>query len=86
MTNPIVLIDGDRARVTSSVHATHYLPNDRGEPYWVFVGTYEHELVRTPAGWRIALMRAHKRFDLGKKDLPSLASARVKAGQVATTP
>ena len=86
VTNPIVVIDGDRARVTSDVHATHYLPNDKGEAFWVFVGTYEHELARTPVGWRIILMRANKRFELGNKDLPRLASARVKAGQVATTP
>lgn len=86
VTDPVVVIDGDRARATSSVHATHYLPNEQGEAYWVFVGSYEHELARTPAGWRITLMRAHKRFDLGNKDLPNLASERVKAGQVATTP
>ena len=86
VTNPIVVIDGDRARAVSSVHATHYLPNDEGEAYWVFVGTYEHELARTPAGWRITLMRAQKRFDLGNKELPNLASARVKAGQIATPP
>ena len=86
VTNPIVVIDGDRAHATSNVHATHYLPNDQGEDYWIFIGTYEHELVRTPAGWRITLMRASKHFDLGNKNLPNLAGARVNAGQIATAP
>ena len=84
VTNPIVTIDGDRARVISQVHATHFLPNDKGESYWTFVGAYDHELVRTPSGWRISYMRATKLFELGNPDLPSLATARVKAGEIAT--
>jgi hypothetical protein len=86
ITNPIVRIEGDRAFVTSQINATHYLPNDAGEDYWVFVGFYEHELTRTPAGWKISLMRANKLFDLGNKELPNLASDRVARGEIATTP
>jgi hypothetical protein len=86
ITNPIVRIEGDRAFVTSQVHATHHLPNDAGEDYWVFIGFYEHELTRTPAGWKISLMRANKLFDLGNTELPKLASDRVAKGEIATTP
>jgi hypothetical protein len=86
ITNPIVTIDGDRASVTSQVYATHFLPNDSGEDYWVFVGFYEHELTRTEGGWKISLIRANKLFDLGNKDLPKRASERVARGEIATTP
>lgn len=86
ITNHLVHVEGDRARAFSLIHATHYLPNEEGEAFWIFVGNYEHELARTPAGWRISRMRATKLFDLGNKDLPNLASARVKAGQSAAGP
>ena len=86
ITNHLVRIDGDHALAFSLIYATHYLPNEQGEDFWVFVGNYEHELARTPEGWKITRMRATKLFDLGNKDLPKLASARVKAGQAATGP
>jgi hypothetical protein len=86
VTNSIVTIEGARAKATSQVNATHYLPNEQGDDYWTFIGFYEHELQRTPAGWKITLMRANKLFELGNPDLPKMAAARVKAGQVATMP
>jgi hypothetical protein len=86
ITNPIVTVEGDRAFVTSQINATHFLPNDSGEDYWVFVGFYDHELRRTEAGWKISLMRANKLLDLGNKELPKLASERVARGEIATTP
>jgi hypothetical protein len=86
VTNSVVTVDGTRATAKSQVYATHFLPNEKGDDYWTFVGFYEHELQRTPAGWKITLMRANKLFELGNPDLPQLAAARVKAGQVATTP
>ncbi|TIS73197.1 MAG: hypothetical protein E5W94_28680, partial [Mesorhizobium sp.] len=54
---------------------------DGADDYWTFVGFYEHELQRTPDGWKITLMRANKLFDLRNPDLPRLASARVKAAR-----
>jgi hypothetical protein len=86
VTNSIVTIDGTHAKATSQVYATHYLPNEKGDDYWTFIGFYEHELQRTAAGWKITLMRANKLFELGNPELPQLAAARVKAGQVATDP
>jgi hypothetical protein len=86
VTNSIVTIDGTRARGISQVYATHYLPNEEGDDYWTFIGFYEHELQRTPTGWKITLMRANKLFELGNADLPRIAAAKVKAGQVATSP
>jgi hypothetical protein len=85
VTNSMVIVEGARATAKSQVYATHYLPNE-GDDYWTFVGFYEHELQRTPAGWKITLMRANKLFELGNPDLPQLAAARVKAGQIAIAP
>lgn len=67
----------DTARAISSIYATHYLENDAGENHWVFVGNYEHEMVRTEDGWKIALMRANLRTELGNANLPALATERV---------
>ena len=50
VTNSIVTVEGTRAKATSQVYATHYLPNEKGDGYWTFIGFYEHELQRTPAG------------------------------------
>ncbi len=86
ITNPLVRIDGERASATSQVYATHYLSNEEGDDHWTFIGFYEHELRRTPEGWKITLMRANKLFELGNPDLPRLASERVEAGQTATGP
>ena len=72
-----VEIDGDRARATSNIYATHILENE-GEDTWIFIGDYQHELVRTDNGWKITFMRANLRAQLGNTDLPVLAAKRVK--------
>jgi hypothetical protein len=48
-----VLLDGDRADVTTYFLNPMVLPQeDGGEALWEFGGYYHHELVRTPEGWR----------------------------------
>lgn len=79
----VELTGNDSAQVISSVYATHYLENDEGENHWVFVGNYEHEMVRAEDGWKIALMRAHLRTEIGNVNLPALATARVTQEQEA---
>ncbi|MCG8349972.1 MAG: nuclear transport factor 2 family protein [Chloroflexales bacterium] len=71
----------DTASATSSVYASHFLDNNDGENYWVFIGNYEHELVRTADGWKISLMRANLRAELGNSNLPALATERVSQSQ-----
>ncbi|MES0811819.1 nuclear transport factor 2 family protein [Roseibium sp. SCPC15] len=73
-----VSIDGDRATTTSNIYATHILENE-GEDTWVFIGDYQHELIRTGSGWKITFMRANLRAQLGNPELPALAMERVKA-------
>ena len=75
-----VYIDGDTASTTSNIYATHILANE-GEDTWVFIGDYQHELERTEDGWKITLMRANLRAQLGNEDLPALAAERVAANQ-----
>ena len=75
--NHQVALDGDRATARSNVHATHVLGNE----HWVFLGDYEHHLVRTASGWKIDRMTANLRAELGNPDLPARAGGRVAAGE-----
>jgi 3-phenylpropionate/cinnamic acid dioxygenase small subunit len=43
--------DDDRAVMTSYMYAQHHMT---GEPTFLMHGSYEHEMQRTPDGWRIA--------------------------------
>lgn len=75
-----VAIDGDTATTTANIYATHILEND-GEDTWVFIGDYQHELVKTEIGWKITFMRANLRAQLGNENLPALAAERVASNQ-----
>lgn len=75
-----VAIDGDTATTTANIYATHILEND-GEDTWVFIGDYQHELVKTEVGWKITFMRANLLAQLGNESLPSLAAERVARNQ-----
>lgn len=75
-----VQIDGDTATTTSNIYATHILENE-GEDMWVFIGDYQHQLVKTEDGWKITFMRANLRAQLGNENLPALATERVASGQ-----
>ena len=75
-----VAIDGDTATTTANIYATHILENDGGDT-WVFIGDYQHELVKTEVGWKITFMRASLRAQLGNESLPALAAERVASNQ-----
>jgi hypothetical protein len=49
-----VRVDGDRATCRCYLQAQHVRSGVEGGHTFVFGGRYEDELVRTPAGWRIA--------------------------------
>ena len=57
ITNHQVRVDGDRATCRCYLHAQHERRNAEGGQHFVVAGRYEDELVRTPAGWRIAHRR-----------------------------
>jgi len=71
--NHQVDISGDEATAVSTVHATHILENAEGDDFWIFLGDYEHHLVRTRDGWRVTRMTANLRSELGNLNLPRLA-------------
>ncbi len=77
--NHMVEVDGKKATAVSSIHATHVLPNEQGEDYWIFLGDYYHELVKTKDGWKVTLKRANMRSQLGNPDLPAMATEVVKS-------
>lgn len=79
ITNHLVEVNGDEATARSVVHATHVLTENGTTDHWIFLGDYEHHLVRTRAGWKIDRMTANMRSQLGNPDLPQRAMARVKA-------
>ena len=72
-----VEILGDTATSRANVHATHVLDGD----HWIFLGDYEHRLVRSEVGWKIDRMTANMRAELGNSDLPSRATERVSRGE-----
>ncbi len=81
--NHLVDVEGDKATALSSIHATHVLPNEAGEDFWIFLGDYYHELEKTEDGWKVTLMRANLRSQLGNPNLPAMATEIVKSRQAA---
>ena len=75
--NHQVELNGDEATARSNVHATHVLEGD----FWIFLGDYEHHLIRTEDGWKVDRMTANLRAELGNSELPNRATARVEAGE-----
>ncbi|MGC4940690.1 nuclear transport factor 2 family protein [Kribbella sp. DT2] len=60
ITGPVVTIDGDRATIHAHVRAEHWLPADvaaGGPNYWLVVGFYDNEAVRTADGWRLSSVK-----------------------------
>jgi hypothetical protein len=55
--NHRIEIDGDRATTTSYVHAAHMRDAANYGDHFDIGGWYRCEMVRTPAGWRIARLR-----------------------------
>lgn len=53
ITNILVSVDGDEARVTANVVGVHRLVNPHGSPLWTVGGTYEFRVVRGRDGWLI---------------------------------
>jgi 3-phenylpropionate/cinnamic acid dioxygenase small subunit len=53
VSNHVINIDGDRATCVCYLQAQHFKEEDGGAHSLLIGGTYDHRLVRTPAGWRI---------------------------------
>ena len=80
MSNHQVHVQEHDAFSLSYVYATHILPNESGQNFWVVGGYYNHDLVRTHNDWKVTRMKLNFRFDLGNRQLQTLAAQIVKAG------
>ena len=73
MTNPIVDIEGDRARCRMYMQAEHFLENDQGEPDFTIGGYYDNQFVRTDSGWRISAVTLNVLWSRGNRNIMTLA-------------
>ena len=73
MTNPIVDLDGDQARLRMYMKAEHFLQTRSGNCDFALGGCYDDRLVRTPAGWRICAVTLHVFWNRGNRDIMRLA-------------
>ena len=64
-----VQVEGGHATASCYGIAYHYLPNPSGRNTRVFVGSYEFELAREHADWRISHFRFNLKFVDGNPDL-----------------
>jgi hypothetical protein len=78
MTNPIVDIDGRRARCRMYMKAEHFLMNDQGDDDFALGGCYVDELVKTSDGWKIEAVTLNVFWNRGNRHIMELAT---KIGQ-----
>lgn len=77
--NHVHEIAGDRAHLTAYIQAMHHLNGARGEPDYVIGGTYEIDLVRRAAGWRISRYSINVTWQRGDRDVLRQAAKRLAA-------
>lgn len=69
-TNHMVTIEGGRARMVSAGYAWNRMEGE-GDPLWEVWGSYTHDFVQTPQGWRVtgmALDVSHQRGNFRVRD------------------
>lgn len=78
--NPIVTVQGDRARADYKVMAAHGLAAPAGRTVLYGGADYSQDLVRTPAGWRISRHRCDRFWIDDPDGLMASATAPDAAG------
>jgi len=73
MSNPIVDIAGDSARLRMYMQAEHVLANDRGDDFFTIGGMYDDQLQRTPDGWIITAVTLQVFWQRGNRHIMELA-------------
>ena len=74
ITNHDVKIGGNTATCYSYVRGIHSLPYAEGGDLWDVYGTYDHELIKTPSGWKVSKMVFNLLYQEGNKNIPALAA------------
>ncbi len=75
MSNPLVDVDGDRARCRMYMQAAHFL-NDWPDPEFTIGGYYDDQLVLTDDGWRITAVTLTVWWRRGDEALMAAAAER----------
>lgn len=75
----VVTLQGDRAWCHVHVHATHHLPNDKGDGFWTCGELCDFGLRRTSQGWRVERLKATIAWARGNQDINQLAQSRAEA-------
>lgn len=77
MTNPIVDIDGNAARLRMYMKAEHFLHSDlqsrAGSDEFAIGGCYDDQLVRTAEGWKIRAVTLNVFWSRGNRHIMELA-------------
>lgn len=81
ITNERIEIDGDRARASCYFQAQHVFRGAPGGDNFIVAGTYEDELVRTTAGWRIERRTLIPTWFEGNASVGEAAAARLASQQ-----
>lgn len=76
MTNPLVEVDGDRARCRMYMTADHYFANDQGGNRYVIGGFYDDRLVRDGDGWLLEAVTLTLFWQRGNRHIMELAAAK----------
>jgi hypothetical protein len=76
MTNPMVTVDGDRARCRMYMTADHYFANDQGGDRFVIGGYYDDRLVRTGDAWLLEAVTLTMFWQRGNRQIMELAAAK----------
>lgn len=73
-----ITLHGDHADCRAHVQATHYLPNDHGESFWMCGGHYEYGLQHTAHGWRVERMKFILTWARGNQTINHMAQQRAQ--------
>lgn len=73
MSNPMVEIDGDEARLRMYIQAEHFLLNSSGSDSYALGGYYDDRLVRTDSGWKLSAVTINVMWNRGNRHIMQLA-------------
>ena len=77
--NPLVDLDGDRARCRVYLQAEHVLPNPLGDPTFTIGGYYDDRLVRAGDSWLICAKKLVVTWSRGNRHVLTLGAERAAA-------
>ena len=81
-TNHVLAIDGDQARVTSYMFASHWVRTEAGvEDSYTARGCYSLGLERTSVGWKLSHFELRPWHESGNKGVYEIAADRLKDGR-----